>query len=437
MPHLLSLLPPQSEEEKLNPPQLVARVPSLEQSSILYVNVLGGSRSRGGIVLDPLVATGHVCAGTKVEFGQIQQLYLPTFHPPNKSVHVQLEVLSHFSQRFKPGWKTAGPTGADHMRDSGFRKQQRWDGIPEYTYNRRLDYQGTQLGLFAAGSEGGFLMGEAGIVPWLCRIRGSRAQVQVPAYKRGQARIPILSKPKMPIDPQAHLKFIERKNKLRKFLKENNLVVSKRVEFITRNRWRTVPFLRKRDLSEKSRAALAKTEILRRERLHEEEQRVAKPTVMRFARRLKTRGAKIKFRSFVSYPGQSLFSERRRSFRRKAASTLLNKPRQENSFLPSMLRRARKPGFVKFLLAKDPQVRALVQRRELRDIEFFALGSKGLTGPRRFGFRSRRFWRNYRRHGFRRHGHRPGGLKFWGITSKTKEYGLPTSDWWKCTRGGR
>ena len=97
MPYLLSLLPPQSEEEKLNPIPLVARLPSLANvRGSLYVNVVGGSQSRAGIALDPLASSDRLSVGAKVEFGRLSQVYLPTFRPPPQGVHIQLEVLSPF-----------------------------------------------------------------------------------------------------------------------------------------------------------------------------------------------------------------------------------------------------------------------------------------------------------------------------------------------------
>src|SRR5271167_3417164 len=100
MPYLLSLLPPQTEEERLNPIPLVAKLPGLPKNlGSLYLNVLGGSQSRGGIALDPLVTSGRLSVGAKVEFGQLRQVYLSIFRPAQQGVHIQLEVLSHSSRR--------------------------------------------------------------------------------------------------------------------------------------------------------------------------------------------------------------------------------------------------------------------------------------------------------------------------------------------------
>ena len=198
MPYLLSLLPPQSDEEKLNPIPLVARLPSVANvRGSLYLNVLGGSQSRGGIALDPLVSSDRLSVGAKIEFGQLRQVYLPTFRPPPQGVHIQLEVLSHVSRRYKPGWKTI-TNKHDQMTQVGFQRQQRWTDNPEFTVNRRLDYQGIKKRVFSAGSEGGFLVGESGVIPWLCRIRGSRVQLQVTAHEKGQRRKAFASRPQFP-----------------------------------------------------------------------------------------------------------------------------------------------------------------------------------------------------------------------------------------------
>ena len=405
MPYLLSILPPQSEEEKLNPLPLVARVPSLEKSGIVYVNVLGGSKSKGGIALDPLVATGHVSVGTKVEFGQIQQVYLPTFRPPNKSVHVQLEVLSHLSHRTKPGWETANLKREDRFMTDGFRRQQRWDGVPEFTYNKRPDYQGTQLGLFAAGSEGGFMMGGAGVVPWLSRIQGSRAQVQVTPCRRGQQHKPIQSKPKYPIDPEAHMAQIAQKKALRKYLKENNLIISKRIEFTTPNRWQTVRFLRKKEIPVEAQEPKAKRKKNPLDERRLEKEQSAARTVGRLQTRLQKRGARINFKSFVPY------------------STILVSRDSTTPVARKTFSLESQTHYIQDLMKLDPEVTRLLQSGRMGHIRFFGSGKKDLRGPRRFGFRSRRFWNSYRGGGFRRAGHKPGGLRFWGNCGKIGKHG--------------
>jgi len=405
MSYLLSILPPQSEEEKLNPLPIVARVPSLEKGGIIYVNVLGGSKSKGGIALDPLVAAGHVSVGTKVEFGQIQQAYLPTFHPPNKSVHVQLEVLSNLSHRVMPGWETSNLKREDRFTSDGFRRQQRWDSVPEFTYHKRPDYRGTQLGLFAAGSEGGFMIGEAGLVPWLSRIQASRAQVQVTPYRRGQQRTPIQSKPKHPIDPEAHLTQIAHKKALRKYLKENNLIISKRIEFTTPNRWKTVRFLRRKEIPVEAQERIAKRKKKLLDGLRLEREQQATRIVRKLQTRLIKHGAKINFKSFVPY-----------------STTVVSRdpitPLAKKTFnLESQTH------YIQDLMKLDPEVTKLLQSGHMGYVRFFGSGKKDLRGPRRFGFRSRRFWDCYRVGGFRRAGHKPGGLKFWGQGGKKEKYG--------------
>lgn len=428
MPYLLSLLPPQSKEEELNPLPLVARVPSLDQGSILYVNVLGGSRSKGGIALDPLVASGHVSPDLKIEFGQVRQAYLPTFRPPNNSVHIQLEVLSHLSRRFKPGWEEH--EGSDRFMHVGFRRKQRWHGVPEFTYNRRPDYQGTQIGLFAAGSEGGFMVGQAGMVPWLNRIRGARTQVQVTAIKERQRLEPVILKPKQPIDPKAHLAEVERKKQVRAYLKANNMIVSKRVEFVTHNRWRTVSFLRRKEVPWRLKQGLEKQKRRRvkykldAERQLEKKERMKRRLEMEQVRdRLMAKGAQIGFKSFVPFAGARALlrggKPPRKSWSRLAKGNQSIVEKHPQPAKPDG--RAREgfdfssvSGYVTNLMATDQPVHDLLESGEIRIRKLFNMGSRDLRGPRRFGFRSRRFWQETRPGGFRRGGHRPGGLSFWG-----------------------
>jgi hypothetical protein len=427
MPYLLSLLPPQSEEEELNPLPVVARVPSLDQGSILYVNVLGGSKSKGGIALDPLVATGHVSPGLKIEFGQVQQAYLPTFRPPNNSVHIQLEVLSHLSRRLKPG--SDDREGADRFMHVGFQRQQRWHGVPEYTYNRRPDYQGTQMGLFAAGSEGGFMVGQAGMVPWLNRIRGARTQVQVTAIKGGQKLEPVLLKPNQAIDPEAHLAKVERQKQVHAYLKANKLVVSKRVEYVTHNRWETVSFLRRKDVPlplkrslQKQQRIRAKQKLERERRLQKEQILKRKPEMEEVRDRLIAEGAKTGFKSFVPYPGARVL------LRRKPVPQRFERLAEEQQSIKEEHPQPARPGgrakrgydfsrvrrYVINLMARDSPVQDILESGEIHIRKFFNMGHRHVWGPRRFGFRAQRFWKETRKRGFRRAKHRPGGLSFWG-----------------------
>jgi len=164
MPYMLSLLPqPASEKERLNPPPLVARLHSGSQPlGKLCVNVLGGSSSRGGIALDPLVATGRLANDMKIEFAQLRK-------PRNEviryqsGVHLRLETLAESERR----------GGAEQV----LREEQK-----------------LEMNVFSGGSEGGFFVGERGVVPWLCQIRGSRLLQQLTPHKAGERRVPIINR---------------------------------------------------------------------------------------------------------------------------------------------------------------------------------------------------------------------------------------------------
>ena len=249
------------------------------------------------------------------------------------------------------------------------------------------------------------MMGEAGVVPWLSRIQGSRAQVQVTPCRRGQQYKPIQSKPKYPIDPEAHLAEIANKKALRKYLKENNLIISKRIEFTTPNRWQTVRFLRKKEIpvEAQERIAQRKKELLDERRL--EKERSAARIVRKLQTRLIKRGASINFKSFVPYSPivvscDSITPVTKKTFNLESQT-----------------------HYIQDLMKLDPEVTRLLQSGRMGYIRFFGSGKKDLRGPRRFGFRSRRFWNSYRGGGFRRAGHKPGGLRFWGHNGKTGKHG--------------
>lgn len=257
------------------------------------------------------------------------------------------------------------------------------------------------------------MVGQAGMVPWLNRVRGARTQVQVTAVKEGQKLDPVLLKPKQPIDPEAHLAQVERKKKVRAYLKANNLVVSKRVEFVTHNRWRTVSFLRHKKAPSRSMRGLEEQETRKLEQQLKPKRRLTrtkwKPIMKRVQNRLITKGAKIRFKTFIPFAGaKTLF--RRRKY-----------PRTTSSSRGGKVGRAR-PGldfttmtkYVADLMATDPPVRNLLESGEIPIRKLFDLETTGLRGPRRFGFRSRKFWQENRPHGFRRGRHHPGGLSFWG-----------------------
>lgn len=124
--------------------------------------MLGGSSSRGGIALDPLVATGRLANDLKIEFAQLRK-------PRNEviryqsGVYLRLETLAQSESR----------GGAEQI--SG-------------------EEQKLEMNVFSGGSEGGFLVGERGVVPWLCQIRGSRLLQQLTPHKAGERRVPIVNR---------------------------------------------------------------------------------------------------------------------------------------------------------------------------------------------------------------------------------------------------
>lgn len=228
MPYLLSKIPPEIEKEKVGPIPLAAIVHCLPQKSgSLYLNVLGGSKSRGGIALDPIVSAGRLSAGTKIEFGQLCQAYLPLVKRPQSGIHIQLEALSHFNWQLRRKCMTR-ILDRDSRTRIAYRRQRRSGNVPEFTLNERLDYQGIQMGLFSAGSEGGFLIGELGVVPWLCRTGASRTHVQITPYEKGQRRIMPTMSPKHLITIQTQLAKSTRDLSLRNFM--GSSVLSKELE---------------------------------------------------------------------------------------------------------------------------------------------------------------------------------------------------------------
>jgi hypothetical protein len=440
MPYLLSLLPPQTEEDRLNPIPLVAKLPGLPKNlGSLYLNVLGGSHPRGGIALDPLVASGRLSIGAKVEFGQLRQVYLPTFRPAQQGVHIQFEVLSHCSRRYKPGWKQAGLKGDDKMIQVGFKMQQRWANAPEFLMSKRRDYQGTKHGLFSAGSEGGFLVGERGVVPWLCRTRGSRVALQVTPHKKGERRIPRSKLAKHPTNPEAHLAQIEQKNKIRRILKERGLIITKKVVFLDDKRWTTIPVLRKKvsKISPRMREGQAKMEAHNRkqQRLKQQrkQERRKKHELEKYERRLRMWNARVKLRKLRQFkrtrflhPDSKFFKTRDTNTSTKKQQLQISKsttPQYQSSSDSQRKLRLERLGslspYLRRLLKSDPQVEHLLVDGALGRLPFFDWG-KNMEGRKRFGFRARALWTNYRPSGFRRSGHQPGGFKMWETKRKSE-----------------
>jgi hypothetical protein len=224
MPYLLSLLPPQSKEEKLNPIPLVAKLHcSSQPTGSLYVRVLGGSNSRGGIALDPLVSSGRLSDRLKVEFAQQLRASLPAPEIP-RGVHIQLEVVqSMFSN---PGWTA---TGQPQLEQDMQKRRQELE-ISGLDGKRRTSFRGMKFGLFSAGSEGGFLVGEGGVVPWLCRTPGSKVKLQITKVER---QLPVST-----IQDPFLSTLLEQERYLR-FLRQRGLVVKKNVVFADDGTWST------------------------------------------------------------------------------------------------------------------------------------------------------------------------------------------------------
>ena len=253
MPYLLSLLPSQSEEEKLKSQPLVVKLHlSPHPLGSPCVNVLGGSKSRGAVAIDPLVFPGGLTTGTKVEFAKVNGSYLPSLKLPQigEQVHVQLEALF--------------PHPEEHVNQSGAisnPKQQLSKSLPQITKERK-EFQGIQTGLFSGGSEGGFLVGDGGATPWLCRIAGSRVQLKVTGHQSGERRVPITMKPVHPINLTRHYAQIEAESrlvKIRSYLKAQGLYLGKRVVQLDSGETKTIPVLRQDPKALQTRNRASKT----------------------------------------------------------------------------------------------------------------------------------------------------------------------------------
>src|SRR5579862_9599299 len=164
MPYVVSLLPtPRTEKERLNPPQLVARLHTGNQYlGSLYVNVLGGSNTRGGIALDPLVSTGRLANDIKVEFAQLIRPR-QVIRRPQSGVHLHFETLTQSKVR----------QTTETLTENG---------------------QNLSMHVLSAGSEEGFFVGQAGVVPWLCQVPGSKMWQQLTPHARGVRRVPVARK---------------------------------------------------------------------------------------------------------------------------------------------------------------------------------------------------------------------------------------------------
>lgn len=425
MPYLLSLLPPQTEEDKLNPIPLVAKLPSSNSVNSLYLNVLGGSTSRGGIALDPLVASGRLSLGAKVEFGQLRKAYLAGVNRPQHGVHIQLECVSPISRRWEPENEKWGK----YKRiEEGFEKQQRYKSHPRLTYNKRLEYQGLQKGLFSAGSEGGFLVGAAGVVPWLIRTQGSRLVQQLTPHESGQRRTPLSTRPTHRISVKQHQSLVDDKAQVREFLKSRQLVLSKRAVPVDQQSasfppWTTVPYLRpmtRYELTKEQKQVQTERRILR-------EQYKGQRRMWRAQEKLKQL-AQFRNKKFER-PEKPVLPPERRNYHGLTFDDLppyLQRLFEDNPIwnksiprlkLPKDRRVVRierenrlrmLPKYIQKLVARDPITRKLIWDGDLSHLKWF--GRREKYGRRRFGFRARAGWRTFREGGFRRLDHRPGGM---------------------------
>jgi hypothetical protein len=425
MPYFLSLVPPQTEEEKLNPIPLIAKLPSTNTLDSLYLNVLGGSSSRGGIALDPLVASGRLSKGAKVEFGRLQQAYLASVKRPQHGVHIQLECVSPFSRRWEPENEKWGK----YKRvEEGFEKQQRYKGLPEITYNKRLEYQGLQRGLFSAGSEGGFLVGEQGVVPWLVRTQGSRMIQQLTPHETGQRRAPIGARPIRQVSVKRPQFIAKESAKLREFLKARQLILSKRTIPTDKSGpafppWTTVAYLRPDSRPD--------TLTEEQKQIREEREWIKQ----QYKGRRRMWKARDKLKQLAQFQNHTFKPPRKRILPPEPRNyhgltyqdlppylqRLFGNDRLWNNYIPKLkvyrpkakkIRRDDQlrvlPKYLRPFINRDPQTKKFIEDVNLSAIRWFGWGQK--TGNRQFGFRSRATWETFSKKGFRRFDHRPGGL---------------------------
>ena len=343
------------------------------------------------------------------------------------------------------------------MTQVGFQRQQRWTDNMEFTVNRRLDYQGIKKRVFSAGSEGGFLVGERGVIPWLCRTRGSRVQLQVTAHEKGQRRKAFVSRPQFPVDTEAHLAQIERTTKLRQALRERSLIISKKVVFIDDKRWITIPVLRKKvpGMLPAVRRGRAKMEahnraaqLKKKERLEKRREELAlqiyEGRLRMWKARERLRKALPQFKdATINHPGPKV-SLRKKKESDKTSKSSSPSAGQLKETIHSFRRKARFESlspYLRGLLMSDPKVQSLLMSGALEKMRFFDGRRGDFRGPKKFDFRARMSWSHIRSSGFRRSDHRPGGFKLWKTTGKSKseraevQKTTPTGDRLKNEKG--
>jgi len=192
MPYLLSLVRSKvSIMEHLRgtvverPLRVVATLPRGDASP-LYVNVLGGSQSRGGLALDPVTLSGfELSVGMPVTFARDSEQPLLSIERSETSVHLQIEMLplteyqtKNTSCKKRP-WPKQKPKIPDPTPEIPDRAREYVDYL-ENCGNEELEAEGLYDGLFSAATESGFLVGERGTKPWLCRVERLRAHFRMP-----------------------------------------------------------------------------------------------------------------------------------------------------------------------------------------------------------------------------------------------------------------
>src|SRR5271163_3734771 len=188
MPYLLSVLPPISPlHEELRgsiverPLPIAAKLPRDSpggDAGPLYVTVLGGSLARGGLALDPITISGfELSVGMPITVGQVHEGPLSPIRRSDENVHLQIEMLPPKEFHVKNPRKMRLVRPRLTARNDGTEiKPSKYSGGP----NTRLEMEGLYGGLFSAATESGFLIGEHGTIPWLCRVERSRVHFMMP-----------------------------------------------------------------------------------------------------------------------------------------------------------------------------------------------------------------------------------------------------------------
>jgi len=159
--------------------------------------------------------------------------FFASFLSPSASSLIQsLECISNLnfevvqSMSSNPGWTTTGQPQLE--QDMQKRPQELEISSPDG--KKRTSFRGMKFGLFSAGSEEGFLVGERGVVPWLCRTPGSKVKLQITKVER---QLPVTT-----IQDPFLSTLLEQERYLR-FLRQHRLVVKKNVVIAHDGTWTT------------------------------------------------------------------------------------------------------------------------------------------------------------------------------------------------------